>query len=278
MCQQEGPSVSQSKTVAPREDGRRPLTRETVIEAALGFIDRESANALSMRRLGSELGAGAMTLYEYVANKDDLLDAVVELLWGEVSLRVSVTGDWRADVRAVGQAVSRVAWDHPHAYPMMLERGVVPAGAAHITAQLAESLGRAGFGDRTEDVVRAVIGYAAGYTMCEVAWYGDPAAATEAGGQAQTGTADDDEGRRVILACDTAAQFAFGLDILLLGLEQLLSGAEDDRASSRRSSVAPGEGTCWPRGVNVDPDRTSARGTGRCSDANPGSGIRNHQE
>ncbi|MDP8930093.1 MAG: TetR family transcriptional regulator [Actinomycetota bacterium] len=221
----------ESETPRSPVRAQQPLARQAVIEAALRFVDREGSDALSMRRLGSQLGAGTMTLYNHVANKDDLLDAVAELLWNEVSSRISITGDWRADVRAVGQAISRVAWDHPHAYPMMLDRGVVPAGATRIAADLAESLQTAGFDQRTEDAVRTVIGYAAGYTMCEVAWYGDPAAAMAAGAQPQPDAADDDEGRRMILECDTAAQFAFGLEVLLDGLEQLLSEAQGVPAS-----------------------------------------------
>lgn len=223
--------MQESETPRSPVRAQEALTREAVIEAALRFIDRDGSDALSMRLLGRELGAGTMTLYSHVANKDDLLDAVVELLWNEVSSRISITGDWRADVRAVGRAISRVARDHPHAYPMMLKRGVVPAGATRIAADLAHSLDTAGFNHWTEDAVRTVIGYAAGYTMCEVSWYGDPAVAMAAGTQPQPDAADDDVGRRLILECDTAAQFAFGLEVLLNGLEQLLSEEEGEPAS-----------------------------------------------
>lgn len=221
--------MSETATSRASGDARQTLTRDTVVTAALRFLDREGAEALSMRRLSTELGAGTMSLYNHVANKDDLLDAVVQLLWREVSARTSVTGDWRTDIRSLAEAISQVAWAHPNAYPMMLDRGVVPTEATDVAADLAGSLHAAGFGGWTDHVVRTVLGYAAGYTMCEVAWYGDPAAAMPHAGEQQPAAG---KGQRIILECESPEQYAFGLEVLLAGLEQLLQQEHGDPAAS----------------------------------------------
>ena len=77
---------------------RKPLTREAIIDAAMLVIDQEGLDKLSMRRLGTELGVEAMSLYNHVANKDAVLDAVHErLLLSIPSPRAG--GSWQAFVR-----------------------------------------------------------------------------------------------------------------------------------------------------------------------------------
>src|ERR671919_363897 len=74
------------------------LSRERVVEAGLKLVDREGVSALTMRRLGRELGVEAMSLYGYVRNKDDLVEAVVQRVYGELSLP-PVNGSWQAPLR-----------------------------------------------------------------------------------------------------------------------------------------------------------------------------------
>ncbi len=208
-------------TTATTETARPRLTRERVVSAGLQLIDEDGLDSLSMRRLGAALGVEAMSLYNHVANKGDLLDAVVEHLWGQIGARIETTGDWRDDVFAFGEAVHGVAHDHPEAYPLMLNRGVLPDHAVELAGGLVGSLREAGFGDGVHDAVRAIMGYVAGYTLSEIAWYGGPEAAL-AEGQPPART-DQDEGgaeaRRIVMECDTEAQFTFGLQVLLDGLD-----------------------------------------------------------
>src|SRR5919106_4499638 len=65
---------------------RRPLSRRRILETAVRFVDREGLEALSMRKLGSELGVEAMSLYNHVPNKSALLDGMVEVLLGELEV------------------------------------------------------------------------------------------------------------------------------------------------------------------------------------------------
>ena len=72
--------------MAPTTKPRIPLSRERVLEAAVALADEGGIDALSMRKLADQLGVKAMSLYNHVANKDDLLDGIVDAVWGEISL------------------------------------------------------------------------------------------------------------------------------------------------------------------------------------------------
>lgn len=211
---------------ATGETARPPLTRERVVSAGLRLIDEDGLDGLSMRRLGAELGVEAMSLYNHVANKGDLLDGIVEHLWEEIAARTEAVGDWRGDVLSFADAVRGVGHDHPAAYLLMFDRWVLPDSAVGVGSGLIGSLRGAGFGDEVEEAVRAIIGYVTGYTLSEIAWYGDPQAAPEAdlaGGPQPAGGSPPDERRsqaqRTLVECDTDAQFTFGLQVLLDGLE-----------------------------------------------------------
>jgi len=92
---------------------RTPLTRERVLQAALRRADEGGIESLSMRKLGQELGVEAMALYHHFANKDDLVDSMVDLVFGEIELPPT-GGDWRTAMRqraiAVRDALQRHRW------------------------------------------------------------------------------------------------------------------------------------------------------------------------
>jgi AcrR family transcriptional regulator len=87
-----------AKRVEARREPRTPLSRERVLRAAIELVDEGGIESLSMRRLGQELGVEAMSLYNHVANKDDLLDAITNLVLSEIELPSQV-GNWRTAVR-----------------------------------------------------------------------------------------------------------------------------------------------------------------------------------
>ncbi len=92
---------------------RTPLSRERVLRAAVDLAVRDGIESLTMRRLADELGAGAMSLYHYVPNKDELLDGMVDIVFGEIEL--PPTGvDWRAAMRrraiSTREALNRHRW------------------------------------------------------------------------------------------------------------------------------------------------------------------------
>src|SRR5918998_4367880 len=92
---------------------RRPLSRRRILETAVRYVDREGLEALSMRKLGSELGVEAMSLYNHVPNKSALLDGMVEVLLGELEVS-SEDEEWERRGRGGYPAFPRVAAEHPH--------------------------------------------------------------------------------------------------------------------------------------------------------------------
>src|SRR5437763_11189770 len=103
------------------EKTRSRLARERVLLAAVGVADKGGVAALSMRKLGEALGVEAMSLYNHVANKDDLLDGMVDLVFGEIGL--PQTGDyWKTAMRGRAISAREVLARHPWAIGLMESR------------------------------------------------------------------------------------------------------------------------------------------------------------
>ena len=101
---------------------RAPLNRERVLAAAVELADREGVDALSMRRLGQELSVEAMSLYNHVENKDDVLNGMVDLVVGEVDLADGDGGRWKDAARDLILAARRVMLRHPWASAVIAGR------------------------------------------------------------------------------------------------------------------------------------------------------------
>jgi AcrR family transcriptional regulator len=97
----------------PSIEPRAPLNRERVFRAAVALADERGIESLTMRVLGEHLGVEAMSLYHYVANKDELLDGMVDLVYSEIELP-SGEADWKTAIRRVAtsahEALSRHRW------------------------------------------------------------------------------------------------------------------------------------------------------------------------
>ncbi len=102
-------------------DVRPRLTRQRVLRAATALADSAGLEALSMRKLGEQLGVEAMSLYKHVANKDDLIDGMVDGVFAEIDLAGDEKG-WRAAVRRRSVSVRQVLQRHPWAVPLMQSR------------------------------------------------------------------------------------------------------------------------------------------------------------
>ncbi|MCY7418485.1 MAG: TetR/AcrR family transcriptional regulator C-terminal domain-containing protein [Chloroflexi bacterium] len=99
---------------------RAPLSCTRIMDAALCYIDHNCLGELSMRRLGSELGVEAMSLYRYFPSKGALLDAVAQRLLADLSLPAPDTGiDWEAQVRAYGWSFRTITMAHPNLMPLL---------------------------------------------------------------------------------------------------------------------------------------------------------------
>jgi AcrR family transcriptional regulator len=208
---------------------RETLTRQRVLEGAVDLADREGIEAVSMRRLGQELGIEAMSLYTHVRSKDDLLDGMVEVVMGQVS---PVTGEdgWKADLRAAILNARAVLLRHPWTTdvietrtapgPTMLRQydtvmGILRGGgfslelthhALHLLGSRLLGFTRELFDDspNPDPEVAAMIARQLGPTHPHVAEMA--LAATHEGG---------------LGGCDTDVEFVFALEVILDGLERL---------------------------------------------------------
>ena len=105
----------------PNSAPRAPLNRERVLTAAVSLADAGGLEALTMRGLGQELRVEAMSLYRHVANKDDLLDGMVDIVFGEIEVP-QAGADWRTAMRQRGISVRAALTRHPWATPLMQSR------------------------------------------------------------------------------------------------------------------------------------------------------------
>jgi AcrR family transcriptional regulator len=99
---------------SPRSNGRPGLTRARVLTCAIELADRIGLDALTMRRLGEELGVEAMSIYGHVANKDDLLNRMVDAVFAEIDLP-SPSGPWRPALRQRSVSFREALRRHPWA-------------------------------------------------------------------------------------------------------------------------------------------------------------------
>jgi TetR/AcrR family tetracycline transcriptional repressor len=204
---------------------RTPLSRERVLRAALDLVDREGVDALTMRRLGRELGVEAMSLYGYVDSKEDLIEGVVEQVFRQMPLIVPGPGRWQDRLRRHAAAYRRVLLDHPNAVRLVAHRPLTTEGiAAFVDSALAE-LVSVGLDLATADRVLGVI---ASFTLGHV---------SEEVGDELRASSDDSRRTAIVDArrfphlaavgamkpTDHDREFDLGMDFIVAGLEQLLA-------------------------------------------------------
>jgi AcrR family transcriptional regulator len=152
----------------------RKITREVVLVTALELIDRDGADALSMRRLAHALDRDPMILYRHAANKAAVLDGVAETVLAQ--LHVDPTDpDWDAQLRTVARAYRALALAHPHVVPLLVTRplatplGLRPPGTLRPLEDILTLLTRAGFsGPDALHIYRALFGFLHGHILNEL--------------------------------------------------------------------------------------------------------------
>ena len=216
-----------------RQDVRPRLSRERVLEAGVALADESGIEALSMRKLGEQLGVEAMSLYRHVANKDDLLDGMVDGVFAEIDLPAGERS-WRAAMRTRAVSVRAVLKRHPWAVPLMQSRANPgPSTLGHLNALIGILRG-AGFSVvLTAHALSAVDAYVYGFAMQEKALpFDTEERSTELIQQILAAMPADEWphlvefSREHVLApgYDYGLEFEWGLDLVLDGLEQALGG------------------------------------------------------
>jgi TetR/AcrR family tetracycline transcriptional repressor len=204
--------------------GRMPLSRPRIIDAALRYVDVHGLDALSMHRLGAELGVKAMSLYKHVKDKDDILNGIVELLWSTFEREFEPGPDWRTSVCSFGTSLRAFVHRHPNAAPLLINRPIVPEAALRVVRPLIAGAAKGKPPDeQVVPVLRTVTIYTLGYALFEVNWSGAAAPDCAPLGRDLVLAGADEELLAIAdVFCgrvDMAAQFELGLDLMLRGLE-----------------------------------------------------------
>ncbi len=129
---------------AKKSPERLPLTRDRILRAAIDLVDRFGLDALTMRRLGSELGFEAMALYKHVANKDEILDGMVELVVSGIVIP-DEGSDWRDAMRLRALSAREVFGRHSWAIGLLESRGFQGPGSMRYLDAILGHLTSSGF-------------------------------------------------------------------------------------------------------------------------------------
>jgi AcrR family transcriptional regulator len=206
---------------------RTPLNRDRVLRAAVTLADATGIDALSMRRLAQELDVVPMALYKHVANKEELLDGMVDTVVGEID-PPAAGPDWQSAVRGRILSARRVLLRHPWAARVIESRtGPTPAVLAYLDS-MAGSFRDGGLSaDLTHHVMHAMGSRLLGFSqeLFDTSGPSGPPSPELAARYPHiaelAATAAHDGGSSVGGGCDDQFEFEFALDLLLDGFESL---------------------------------------------------------
>ncbi|RKS05918.1 TetR family transcriptional regulator [Nocardiopsis sp. Huas11] len=155
---------------AAAQPARPPLSRDSVLRAALAIVDREGPEKLTMRRLGGELGVDPMAVYRHVPNKSALFDGITEVIWGSVDVDgIDVAGTWRDELVGVMRSLRDALRAHPRAVVIL---GTRPVAGPELFALLERMLGRlaaAGMPANADaaELLNILVTYTTGHVLAE---------------------------------------------------------------------------------------------------------------
>jgi len=225
-----------------RHRTRPPLTREAIVDAALTILDTDGADALTIRRLGQQLGTGAATLYWHIAGKQELGDLVYDRIMGEIELPVPDSSTWEDQLKDLARQAYRVMLSHNDAARLSIGRPPAGPNMVRIVEWMLGLLRAAGIPDRIATYFGNTLGRFLDASVLE--------ATTSAGANSPDADHDQMLGRQlgeywaglpadqfpnltalagIFLEGDPEDLFEFGLDLLMRGL-----AAYQQPPSSRR--------------------------------------------
>jgi AcrR family transcriptional regulator len=212
--------------------GRRiPLSRERVLRGAIAVADAGGLTSLTMRSLAHRLHVKPMSLYHHVANKDEILDAITDAVFGEIELP-RADADWRSAMRDRAISARRALGRHPWATSLMQSRtNPGPATLRHHDSVIG-SLRRAGFSVAMAAHAFSLLdAYVYGFALQEASLPFDSETAPEVADAIMAGFPSDAYPYLAELTIEHVLQrgydygdeFEIGLDLILNGLETLLA-------------------------------------------------------
>ncbi|MBV1941962.1 TetR/AcrR family transcriptional regulator [Streptomyces sp. BV286] len=153
---------------------REYLTRERIVTEAVQLLDAEGIEALSMRSLGNRLNAGATSLYRHVANKDELIELVVDEVYGELHVPVAEhQSQWRAAAAGAAGSLRAMVLQHPWIASVLGQVGLSHLGpnVMRMSDQMLAVFETAGFpSSETDKAMSTVISYVIGVATSEAAY------------------------------------------------------------------------------------------------------------
>ncbi|MEW2418003.1 TetR/AcrR family transcriptional regulator C-terminal domain-containing protein [Streptomyces sp. NPDC046866] len=221
-----------------READQPALSRAAIVREAVAVLDAEGVEALSMRKLGARLGAGATSLYRHVATKDELMELAVDEVFGEMPPPDAEGPDWRAAAARAAESFRATALRHPWLASVLGQAGLAYLGPNLMaySERLATLVTRAGFPEPSR-AIDALMAYVIGMSTTEAAWLSTVARSGQseaefvarllpAAQQAAAGHEHLVEGYAAAAAVDPVeirdTKFAYGLEVVLDGLAMRL--------------------------------------------------------
>jgi AcrR family transcriptional regulator len=231
--------VPVATNIDERSRTREPLSRERILSTAVAVADKGGAESLSMRRIAQELGVVAMALYKHVANKDELLDGMIDAVIGEIDPPIE-GADWKTAMRERILSARRALLRHPWASQVIESRaeptptiigymdsmmGIFISGgfSVDLMHHAMHVMGSRilGFSQELFDDTSSMPADEAIAMWAQLADHYPNIAALV--GEISGGDISHDEGSVVGGGCDDQFEFEFALDLMLDGLERLRS-------------------------------------------------------
>jgi AcrR family transcriptional regulator len=197
-----------------------PLSRPRIVAAAIDLIEREGADAISMRRIAAELGVGVMSLYNHVPNKNALLNGVAEAVLSEIEFTDDPDAHWTDRVRMQARAFRQIAHHYPRSTMLVVSRQLHSnAGLLPVERALA-TLRSAGFdGADAVRMLRIFIAFVVGSLLREVGvtpTFAPPDHRTVEPAEVDPALFPEVSALAPLLAeCDHEAEFEFGVELLV---------------------------------------------------------------
>ncbi|MER8182847.1 TetR/AcrR family transcriptional regulator C-terminal domain-containing protein [Kitasatospora sp. NPDC094015] len=225
-----------------REPDQPALSRAAIVREAIAVLDADGIEALSMRKLGARLNAGATSLYRHVATKDELMELAVDEVVAEITVPPAAAADWRAAATEAAHSFRATALRHPWLSAVLGQAGLAYLGPnlMAFSERLAALFTAAGFPEPSS-AIDTLLPYVIGMSSTEAAWLTTVARSGETEAAfiarlmpaAQQAAAGHDHladayARAADEPLDPAtirdAKFAYGLDVVLDGLALRLPG------------------------------------------------------
>jgi AcrR family transcriptional regulator len=229
-------------------EGRVPLSRQRVLDHAVAVADAGGLGSLTMRSLAKELGVRPMALYHYFANKDEILDGIVDLVFGEMEVP-SADGDWRVEIGRRAASARSVLRRHSWAIALMESRSAPgPATLRHHEAVLATLRGAGLSLEMTGHAYALLDAFVYGFAIQEAALPFGPDTAPEVVASIAAQFSGGEYPHLMEYATERAMkpgydfgdEFEFGLGVILDRLEQSIAAGDGDVKQLRRRRRASG--------------------------------------